>query len=332
MLSVVWGGSGYIGAHLVDMLASPGHLVRVISRYQRFPRPAYTEWWAGRISDRKFVRHAVHDADTVYQLATAEGDTAEDYGRDIVEGTRLVVEGCLSGRAGRLVYTSSISALYLGGCGTINEDSGCDPEPEKRNSYARAKIAAERLLLNLHQSSALPVVIARPGIVVGGYRSVAGCGVGRWTSDLHCLGWGAGTNPAPLVLVEDVARALVKCGSVPDIEGKCFHLVGDVRLSPEELLRELRCRTLRNFRFYRRSLFRIYAANAAKWMLKRSLGCAVDRFPAFRDLSSRTFKAHVSTEYTKKILNWQPVADREEFLASCFGHDLAADQSSCQYV
>ena len=59
------------------------------------------------------------------------------------------------------------------------------------------------------RASGLPVVIFRPGIVIGPGSSPLHWGVGMWSHDAVCQLWGRGRTPLLLVLVDDVARALV---------------------------------------------------------------------------------------------------------------------------
>ena len=83
------------------------------------------------------------------------------------------------------------------------------PAHRWRNYYARAKALSEQVLMELHREQGLPVVIFRPGIVIGRGGSPLHWGIGMWSFDAVCQLWGRGTTPLPLVLVEDVASALV---------------------------------------------------------------------------------------------------------------------------
>lgn len=58
-------------------------------------------------------------------------------------------------------------------------DSGAplDPQLASRNLFARSKAASEALLMEMHRERGLPLVIFRPGVVIGeGSPPVAGAG------------------------------------------------------------------------------------------------------------------------------------------------------------
>ena len=110
-------------------------------------------------------------------------------------------------RLERLVHVGSIASLFLGDPQTVITDTAPpDAKNEFRGDYARAKVAVDRLLLDMHRDRGLPVCILRPGVVLGQGGTPFHSGVGFYNNDQHCLGWNAGRNPLPLVLVEDVAE------------------------------------------------------------------------------------------------------------------------------
>ena len=61
----------------------------------------------------------------------------------------------------------------------------------------------------MHHARGLPLVIARPGIVVGPGGPLQHWGIGRWHGPGAVRLWGNGRNVLPFVLVDDVADALV---------------------------------------------------------------------------------------------------------------------------
>ena len=76
---------------------------------------------------------------------------------------------------------------------------------ERRNIYARSKAEGERRLIALWPPRGLPLVIARPGIVLGdGGR----CSIGASALARRGRGpaVGSGGNIPPFVLADDVSR------------------------------------------------------------------------------------------------------------------------------
>jgi len=84
--------------------------------------------------------------------------------------------------------------------------------------YTRSKVENERLLLELHRSQGLPVVLFRPGIVLGHGKSFH-WGIAAWPYSSVCGLWGDGNNQLPIVLTDDVADAMARAIDVPGIEG-----------------------------------------------------------------------------------------------------------------
>ena len=233
-----------------------------------------------------------------------------------------MAENCLRHRVERLVYTSSIAALYLGERCGIDERTGPDPKAVKRSHYSRAKSLAEKLLQDLHRTAGLPVVVVRPGVVVGPKGMLNHSGLGIWPSDTCCLGWGRGNNPLPFVLVGDVAQALANCMQAPGIEGMTFNLVGDVRPTAVEFVNLVRVRSRRNFRFYTQSLWKTQTIEIGKWMLKTLVHKPDNPFPSYRDLKSRSLRSQFDCSAAKDKLAWRPVKSMDAFIADAIDSHL----------
>jgi len=81
---------------------------------------------------------------------------------------------------------------------TIRESSGFGDTLEDRNPYARSKAECERQLLQMHAERGLPLVIARPGIVIGEGGPLQHWGIGRWHGAGAVRLWSAGKNSTRL--------------------------------------------------------------------------------------------------------------------------------------
>ncbi len=320
--AAVIGGTGFIGSALVKRLLGSGQPLRVVSRSASGPPGGLEERVAASVGDREAIRAALAGCSEVYCLSMGGDGTWEGFERDFVAGARHVAEACLEHGARRLVYCSSIAALYLGGRGRAAADTPPDSRPLKRSLYARAKILAERELQALHRDRALPVVIVRPGVVLGRGGMLNHSGLGLWTSDLDCVGWGRGRHPLPLVLVEDVAAALELAMRAPGLEGRTLNLAGDVRVSAREFVAELRRRSRRRFRFHPRPLWWLQAGEIAKWAIKAVARKPGNAWPSWRDLKSRSLRSHLDCEWEKQVLGWRPEASRERFLAEAIDASL----------
>ncbi len=167
--------------------------------------------------------------------------------------------------------------------GTITEATPLDPKIKRRNLYARAKAASEEILMRMHRERGLPVVIVRPGVVIGRGGSPFHWGVGMWWNDSVCQMWGTGKNKLALVLVEDVATGLTAAMEKPGIEGRSFNLVGEPCLSAEEYLDELDRAGGIKIQRQATPIWRFYLMDLAKWVVKVAVGHKERRFPSYRD-------------------------------------------------
>ena len=315
---LVLGGAGFIGKELLRQLIAARRRVRVLVRSAAsLPGElrAGIDCREGNLLDREALLDVMQDVDCVVHLARARVKTWVDYKKFEIDATRLVGECALAAGVGRLVYAGTIDSYYAGRRGsTITEATGLDPCIGRRNLYARAKAHSEAALSAMHRARGLPLVIVRPGIVIGRGGSPFHWGVGMWWHDAVCQVWGAGTNKLPLVLVEDVARGLIAAIDTPGIEGRSFNLVADACLSAEEYLDELdraggmriaRCAT---------PILRFYLLDLLKWMVKVAVRHPERQLPSYRDWQSRTQQARFDCTAAKTVLGWNPVSERAELV------------------
>lgn len=314
----VLGGTGFIGTHTVQRLVDAGLRVSVMARGGRnlpaiFAHPNVTVH-RGNITREADVARAVGGAPAVVNLAHGGGgETYEQIRAAMVGGAETVARVCLAQGVKRLVYVGSIASLYLGPqAAPITGETPPDPEAERRADYSRAKAECDRLMLEMHAKDGLPVVILRPGLVVGEGGLAFHSGVGLYNNDQHCVGWNAGRNPLPFVLVEDVAEAVLQACRVPGIEGRAYNLVGDVRPTAREYVHDLGQVLGRPLRFHPQNARQLWLEDMAKWSVKRATGRGVPA-PTLRDLVSRGLEAAFDCTDAKRDLGWTPVSDPARF-------------------
>lgn len=313
------GGTGFIGKEVVRQLTEAGQSVRLLVRnaasVSQQLRETGIECQAGDLMNRDDLLRAMQGVECVFHLARANVKSLADYDVFEIGATRQVAECAMQAGVKRLIYTGTIDSYYAGrGAGTIREETPLDPGIKRRNLYARAKAASEELLMRMHREQGLPVVIFRPGIVIGRGGSPFHWGVGMWWHDAVCQIWGEGTNKLPLVLVDDVAGGLIAALERPGLEGRSFNLVADPCLSAQEYLDELdRCGGMR---IDRRAtpILRFYLIDLMKWAVKMAVRHPERRLPSYRDWESRTQQAFFDCTAAKTELGWRPVSDREELV------------------
>ena len=251
----------------------------------------------------------------VYHLARPTVKTWEEFTQHEIEATRRVAQACLAAKVKRLIYTGTIDSYYAGAIGNIiTEETPLDPHMRWRNYYARSEARSEQLLMSLYSEHGLPVVIFRPGIVIGRSGSPYHWGIGMWSWNAVCQVWGQGHTSLPFVLVEDVARALVTALDAEGIEGESFNLVADTQLSGLEYLQALEKCTGFEFQKIPTPPWKLYLLDLAKWLIKRAIRHPDHRLPSYRDWVTRTQRSHYDCSKARKLLNWNPTETRAEII------------------
>jgi predicted dehydrogenase/nucleoside-diphosphate-sugar epimerase len=326
---LVLGATGFIGRELVRQLVAKGHAVRVLARDPaRVPedlRGPLVEVVRGDMARPGSLEAALEGIAVVYHLARAHAKSWKDYYEQDILVTQRLAELCLERGVRRLIYTGTIDSYYLGrGAGTITEQTPLDPRIARRNKYARAKAASEEILLTLHRERGLPVVIVRPAIVIGRGSSPLHWGVGMWSYDTTCQLWGRGEHGLPLVLVEDVAAALVAGLDAPGIEGEVFNLSDEPCVTARQYLEELERAAGVEFAKHPTPIWRFYAGDMIKWAVKVLVRHPERDRPSYRDWESRTQRAVFDCSKARRVLGWRPAGDRAELIRRGI-HEPAAE-------
>jgi len=317
-LVAVLGGTGFIGSFTVAALLARNYRVRVMARGAVNLQPVYyqagVEICRGDVKRRADIEQAVAGAQFVINLAHGGGGANYAAIRAaMVDTARLIAEVCHAAGVKRLVHVGSIAGLYLGQSGAvITGATPTDPLPHTRNDYARAKALADEAVMEFHRSAGLPVVLLRPGVVMGSGTSPFHGGLGFFNNDQYCVGWNDGNNPLPWVLADDCAEAIVAAMTAPAAVGKAYNLVGDVRPSAREFIAAVGVATGRPLRFVPSSPTGLWLTEMGKWLIKRVAGQKVVR-PYRRDLLSRGLPAIFDCTDAKRDLQWKPETDPAEF-------------------
>lgn len=326
---LVIGGTGFIGRTLIGQLLDKGLSVRAAARGSS---AALEELGSDRLeivradmASPADLDRILDGIDTVFHLATTDSKSWEQFTEREIEPARALAQACLKRGVKRLIYTGTIDSFYAGGrAGTITEATPLDPNIRRRNNYARAKAAVEDLLNEMHRKEGLPVVILRPGIVIGRGGNPFHWGVGKWSPPGVVELWGDGTNKLPLVLVDDVASGLIRAMEVPGIEGRTYNLIDQPMLSARDYIASLE--SLAGFRIETnaRSIWRFWLEDLAKWPVKVAVRHPdAQRVPSYADWESRTQKAVFDSSRTREELGWKPISDPDRMVNEGIAGSLA---------
>ena len=197
----------------------------------------------------------------------------------------------------------------------ITEDTGFGEDMSDRNLYARSKAECEAQLMQMHRERGLPLVIARPGIVVGHGGPLQHWGIGRWHGAGAVRIWGHGRNILPFVLADDVSDGLIRMMDNPDAVGRSFNLVGDPMMSARDYFDAIHQALGARITVKPGNLHAMWLADGVKYILKRhALGRKGAVRPSLADWKSRAHFSKFDNSRTKAVLGWAPEADRRAFV------------------
>ena len=146
MKLAITGGTGFVGAHVIDAAIADGHEVSALTRREQAPRQS-VQWVSGDLQDRVALQQLVTGADAVIHVAgTISARDAAGFEAGNVAGTLAMLAAATAGGVHRFVHVSSLAAR----------------EP-KLSLYGASKSRAEELV----KSSGLDWSIVRPPAVYG---------------------------------------------------------------------------------------------------------------------------------------------------------------------
>lgn len=170
--TLVTGGTGFLGSHLVRALAERGDDLRLITRSRSrvaHLRDVEYERVRGDITDRAAVRRAMRGVDRVFHVAGRTSLRPEDARKVLqvnVIGTRTVLAEALRAGVERVVHTSSVAAIGPARPGGVADEEQPFTAGGLGIDYVNAKHEAEVEALRL-AAHGLPVVIVNPTFVLG---------------------------------------------------------------------------------------------------------------------------------------------------------------------
>ncbi len=221
-ISLVTGGAGFIGAHVVNELLNMGHKVVVLDDLSGGfldnvnPKAIFIQ---GSIVDTELVKKLFTDYkfDYVYHLAAyaAEGLSHFirhfNYTNNLIGSINLINES-VKHKVKCIVFTSSI-AVY--GSGQLPMTEELTPQPE--DPYGVAKYAVELDLKAAHEMFGLNYIIFRPHNVYGEYqnigdryRNVVGIFMNQLLQGLPLTIFGDGNQTRDFVWIEDIVEKLIE--------------------------------------------------------------------------------------------------------------------------
>ena len=256
MKTLVMGGNGFIGSHLVDKLLSEGHEVRVFDKYQELYRKPLemVDYHMGDFGNRGLVLEALKGIDTVFHLIsttvpkTSNDDPAFDLKSNVVD-TLYLIDSCLKCNIKKIVYVSSGGTIY-GNAKQIPIDEESPTEPEC--SYGISKLTIEKYLALYNHLYGLDYVIVRPSNPYGERQNPSGIlgaisvFLGNIARDEPINIWGDGEVVRDYIYVADLVEGIYKAAFTASFY-KIFNLGNGEGTSLNQLVQLIKNITNKSF-------------------------------------------------------------------------------------
>ncbi len=221
-VATVFGGSGFIGRHVVKRLVQAGHVVRVAGRDVQGAADLKPLGSVGQVvplrasvTDRAGIARAVEGAELVVNLVGILSERrAGDFQVIQGEGPGHIAAAAAAAGVGRLVHVSAIGA-----------------DVASRSMYARSKAAGETAALTAFPTA----TVLRPSLVFGPgdqfFNRFAAMAQLAPVMPVIC-----GDTRFQPVYVDDVADAVMAALTRPDAAARIYELGGPAQWSMREVL------------------------------------------------------------------------------------------------
>ena len=172
--TLITGGTGFLGSHLVRQLIQSG------AKDIRVMATSIPEWltglgvdtFEGSVTNADDVARAVEGVSEIYHLAgkvSREKDEAREMYKLHVDGTRLLCDAAMKSGVKTIVLASSSGTIAVSETGDIVSDETCSPPLDiiSRWPYYASKAYQEMAALERFSGKGLRLVIMNPSLLLG---------------------------------------------------------------------------------------------------------------------------------------------------------------------
>ena len=249
--TIVTGGAGFIGSHLVERLLADGYNVAVLDNLS-----------TGRLDNLSHVRD--HSGLTIHEVDVADSELIQDifvgvdwvfhlaaladivpsiqnplyYHRTNVDGTMAIVEAARKSDVNRFVYVASSSCYGIPASYPTSESELIQPE----YPYALTKFLGEQIVLHWHKVYDFPSISLRLFNVYGPrsrtsgtYGAVFGVFLAQKLAGKPFTVVGDGNQTRDFTFVTDVVDALIQAAKSQCL-GEVFNVGSGISHSVNELV------------------------------------------------------------------------------------------------
>jgi len=245
--TLVTGGAGFIGSHVVNHLLEQQHTVIVLDDLSGGDRmninPA-AQFHKGSILDVNLIQELFnkYNFTYVFHLAAYAAEGLSPFIRNFnyqnnLLGSVNLINAAINSNIKCFVFTSSI-AVYGNNQPPLVESQ----HPQPQDPYGIAKYAVELDLINASQMFGLDYIIFRPHNVYGTqqnigdkYRNVVGIFINQILHNKPLTIFGNGQQTRAFTHIDDVAPYMAKAINIPEARNQIFNIGSDAVYSVKEL-------------------------------------------------------------------------------------------------
>lgn len=237
MKAIVTGGTGFLGSHLVEMLADEGWNIIVLARNISITKPKSfknVEFRAADISNLIELQKVFEEVDVVFHCAafSSAWGKYDTFYRVNVKGTRNVLTCSERFKVKKLIYVSSTS-VYFNYTDQLNINES-QINHTFANAYAKTKYLGEQVVLD--EKNNVEVIIIRPrGIVGDGDVAIMPRIMKLAEKGFFPLLKG-GEATVDITYVKNVAYALILSAKVKNLDREIFNISNDEPMKVKDLL------------------------------------------------------------------------------------------------
>lgn len=315
MKTLVTGGTGFTGSHLVRRLLRDGHQVTVLDNkpglFDEAIRNEGADVHYGDIVDAEVCRKVTDGQDVVFHLAAAfRGvDLPRDvYWRTNVDGVRVIGEASLDAGVERFVYCSTEGVHGKVDQPPADEDAPIAP----KDYYQYTKYEGEKVVHEL-EARGLRSVILRPTAIYGPGDPGRYLLIYRWAKRGVFFMFGSGEVFYHPVYVDNLSDAFVLAMEKDKAVGRTYLIADQEYVSLNQLVRMVGEAIGKNVRIVRFPYTPFLWASVACENICRPLGITP---PLFRRRAEWYWENRgFSVERARKELGYQPRVGLAEGLA-----------------
>jgi nucleoside-diphosphate-sugar epimerase len=250
-ITLVTGGAGFIGSHLVRSLVDQGYHVRVLddlsSGRESNLHGVAADLIVGDICNRELVERVMQGVELVFHLGAFVSvpesmvDPLRCYEVNLMGSLSVLLAARLAGV--RKVVLSSSCAVYGNAEGAVSEEA----RPTPNSPYASSKLAMEQLAKVFNDAYGLSTLCLRYFNVYGPhqlpnspYAAVIPIFIKALLSERPVTINGDGLQTRDFVYVEDVVKANLMAAQAPNGSGGVYNIAGFGPISIVELFDRLK--------------------------------------------------------------------------------------------